>query len=127
MRVFVVWERVIASDIAPPGTRAMARISDDRVSQYWDPERALSDAFLDAAAEPGHPWHEEASGITIVWDFVAHYAPGVRWDDAPPLPDFHGYPIVDVEDELRSVLAGRPAAGDARDPSPPGEASSFPR
>lgn len=96
----------------------MARIPDTRTAQYWDRERALSRAMLEAAAEPGHPFHAEASGISIVWDFVAHYPPGVRWEEAPPLPDFYGYPIVDFQDRLGEILAA-PGSNATRDAPAP--------
>jgi hypothetical protein len=42
VRVFVIWEPVLATDFTAPSTAALARIPDLRAAQYWDRNRALS-------------------------------------------------------------------------------------
>ena len=39
MRVFVIWEPVLSSDLFAPSTSSLKRVSDPRVSQYWDKTR----------------------------------------------------------------------------------------
>jgi len=36
IRVFVVWEPVLPTDLGAPSTTTLNRLSDPRVSQYWD-------------------------------------------------------------------------------------------
>ena len=97
IRVFVVWEPVLLLDTAPPTTAGLALVGDRRASQYWDQRRLLSTAILDARrAEPGD--------LGIVWDWVAVFAPGVRFGDGFPAPRWQGRPIVDVADALRAEL-----------------------
>ena len=115
MSVFVVWEPVILTDIAPPGTRTLARCADRRVSQWWDPDRALSSAILEAARASPAAWKLEESGVaieegTIVWDAVLFLRRGAFWSDAFPVPAFAGFPVVDAAGGLRAIL---PAEGGA--------------
>ena len=72
VRVFVIWEPVLATDFTAPSTAALARIPYLRASQYWDRKRALSRLL------------GERDRSTVVWDYIAVYAPGPLWQDAPP-------------------------------------------
>jgi hypothetical protein len=91
MRVFVVWEPVLVTDWHAPGAGAVARVPDGRVTQFWDPRRALSQAI-----RRDH----------VVWDYVAIYPPGVRWGEAFPAARFSGAPVVRVIDDVRRNLSG---------------------
>ena len=84
VRVFVVWEPVLATDLAPPSTAALARVPDLRAVQYWDRKRALSHLM----GEHNRP--------SVVWDYIAVYAPGSMWQDAPPKPVYSDHPVRDV-------------------------------
>lgn len=84
MRVFVVWEPVLATDLAAPSTAALARVPDLRVTQYWDRERALSHLM------------GEHNRATVVWDYIAVYEPGTIWQDAPPKSVYSDHPVRDV-------------------------------
>lgn len=83
VRVFVVWEPVLATDLAAPSTAALARIPDAR-AQYWDRKRALSRLL----GEHDRP--------TVVWDHVAVYAPQTVWQKGPPTPVYSDHPVRDV-------------------------------
>ena len=102
LRVLVVWEPVLFSDIAPPTTRTLSRLSDSRVEQYWDKHLLLSKEVIRSAREDAaHALHEEYSEPdSIVWDFVALYPPGARWESSFPSPIFHAGPVVRVMDQL---------------------------
>lgn len=89
LRVFVVWEPVLFTDWHAPGAGAVGRVPDIRVKQFWDKPRTLSRAI-----RPDH----------IVWDYVALFPPGVRWDAAFPAPQFSGAPVVRVIDDFRRQL-----------------------
>jgi hypothetical protein len=90
LRVFVIWERVLASDWAPPANSVLARIPDPRAAQFWDRERTLSRSMGE----------KDGDRQSIVWDWVAVYKPGARWTAALPEPAFSGRPVADVAEKL---------------------------
>ena len=88
--VFAIWEKVLSSDWSPPIARVMARISDSRVAQFWDPERVLS-----------HHLGETEDRKTIVWDWVAVYPEGAKWGSKP---NYSGRPVVKVAEAFEAAL-----------------------
>jgi hypothetical protein len=92
LRVFVIWEPVLATDLTAPSTVTLGRIHDSRVSQYWDRNRVLSHAIGE------HDRH------SVVWDYIAVYRPEQIWADAPPQPEFQGNPVVRFIDGARKAL-----------------------
>ena len=107
VRVFVVWEPVIASDLAPPTTGTLSRIHDRRAVQYWDHDRALSADIVRAimAAPERYDLAEEQYADSIVWDTVAVFPPGARWEQEFPVPTFYRFPVVDAAPELGRALS----------------------
>jgi len=104
VRVFVIWEPVLPTDFAAPSTAALARIADVRAAQYWDRKRALSHLL------------GERNRSTVVWDYIAVYAPGTLWQDTPPKPIYSDNPVRDVisgakETIQRSLGSGKTQAG----------------
>ena len=97
VRLLVIWEPVLATDFTAPSTAALARIPDLRASQYWDRKRALSHLL------------GERNRSTVVWDYIAVYAPGTVWQDAPPKPVYSEHPVRDViggaKDAIQRLLA----------------------
>jgi len=92
MRVFVVWEPVLATDLAAPSTATLRRVSSTRASQYWDKGRALSHVMGE---------HDRAS---VVWDYIAVYPPGAMWNEAPPKPTYSGHPVADVTSSAKQAI-----------------------
>jgi hypothetical protein len=92
LRVFVIWEPVLPTDLSAPSTITLRRIHDTRVKQYWDRNRALSQAMGE---------HDRPS---VVWDYIAVYKPGQIWADAPPQPEFNGRPVVRFIEGTRKAL-----------------------
>ncbi len=92
LRVFVIWEPVLATDLSAPSTIALRRIHDPRVKQYWDRNRVVSHAMGE---------HDRPS---VVWDYIAVYKPEQIWIDAPPQPEFTGRPVVRFIDGTRRAL-----------------------
>jgi hypothetical protein len=84
LRVFVIWEPVLPTDFVAPSTAALARIPDARAAQYWDRKRALSHSL------------GERNRSTVVWDYIAVYAPGTLWQEAPPKPVYSDHPVREV-------------------------------
>ncbi len=119
MRLFVVWEPVIATDLAPPTTGTLARIHDRRASQYWDHDRALSaDIVRSVMAAPGrYGLTEELYADSIVWDTVAVFPPELRWEREFPVPSYFGVPVVSSVRGLGDALGRARELGS--DPSTP--------
>ena len=92
LRVFVIWEPVLATDLGAPSTITLRRIHDLRVKQYWDSKRVLSHAMGE---------HDRPS---VVWDYIAVYKPGQIWTEAPPQPEFTGRPVVRFIEGARKAL-----------------------
>ena len=93
VRVFVVWEPVLPTDFFPPSSASMKRIADSRAAQFWDKGRLVSKAM------------GEHDGDSIVWDHIAIYPPGARWNWPAPKPLYAESPIIDVVEETRAALA----------------------
>jgi hypothetical protein len=100
VRVFVIWEPVLATDFVAPSTAALARIADARAAQYWERKRALSHLL------------GERNRSTVVWDCIAVYAPGTLWQDAPG----RGWPIK-LASRLNRIRASNELGNPRHDPS----------
>jgi hypothetical protein len=124
LRVFVVWEPVIVTDIAPPTTWLLARIRDPRAIQYYDAGLALSALLLKTIGNrPGYlPLAAPKQEGSVVWDILFIFPPGERWEAAPPRPEFTASTVVERIDDIRRHLsqAGSPApaALPGRSPAP---------
>ncbi|HZI94911.1 MAG TPA: hypothetical protein VFE84_11750 [Patescibacteria group bacterium] len=92
LRVILVWEPVVSTDIAPPTNHALGRLSDSRAAQLWDRELSLSRSIRSGDDE-------------VVWDYVAAFPAEVRWQDGLPKPDFEGSSVLSVIEGLRGWLA----------------------
>lgn len=90
IRVFVIWEPILPTDLAAPSTMMLKRLSDLRVSQYWDKEHLVSQSI------------GEQDGV--VWDYIAVYEAGKRWDKAPPEPAYSNVPVVRAIDGTRETI-----------------------
>jgi hypothetical protein len=101
--VFVVWERVILTDWYAPGSGVLARVSDSRATQFWDRNLLLSDAIKQSLERWGseHLTRVREEGRGVVWDIVALFPRGVRWEKDFPEPHFFGAPVVDVIEDFR--------------------------
>jgi hypothetical protein len=92
IRVFVIWEPVLPTDLFAPSTATLKRIFDTRASQYWDKERLVSHSL------------GERDSSSIVWDYVAVYEPGKLWEQAPPEPAYSSEPVVRAIDGTREAI-----------------------
>ena len=111
VRVFVVWEPVLAGDTRPPSPGVLARLADPRATHVWDPERLVSRSLLG-----GEPVDDVSGRVDVVggqrvlWDWVAVYPPGVTWHGRTPRAAFQGGIVIDVAAELRRHIAAAPQA-----------------
>jgi hypothetical protein len=108
--VLVVWEPVIRTDLAPPTTATLSRISDSRATQYWDHDRVLSTYLVSVArANPNWLRPQDRERLTrddgfIVWDAALAFPVGSRWDSTLPQPLFYGGPVAQEVDSIRAAL-----------------------
>lgn len=106
LHVFVVWEPVLWSDLTPPLTSVLGRVSDERAAQFWDPGRLLSADLVRALrARPGVDHVDEPDDDDIVWDCVAIYPPDARWEEGLPTPEYINCPVVRVIEEVQRILS----------------------
>ncbi len=106
LRVLVVWEPVMATDLGPPDQEVLALVRDRRARHFWDEKRLLSDRIVaDARSDPERfGLDDRVDDATIVWDFVALWPAGTRWDGTFPAPAFYGAPVVKVIGTLEKQL-----------------------
>lgn len=108
--VLVIWEPVIVTDLGPPSARVLRRADDPRAAHFWDPDRLVSQAAVRTAMAHRERFSlgDDVDENTIAWDIVAIFPPGIRWEDAFPLPDWYGAPVVREAAELKARLAATP-------------------
>ena len=105
LRIFVIWEPVLLTDWSPPTTGVLSRLHDGRAAQFWDRGLLVSQQMRQAAIS--NEWRGFAEVIKSerpVWDTIAIYAKGPRWDSAFPEPMFADRPVVQVMEEFRRHL-----------------------
>ena len=78
------------------------KVPDARVTHYWDPKKSLSREILRS------PWtrrYAVRGGPTgTVWDWVACYPAGARWEGDFPEPAEQDFPVVDAESRVRDWI-----------------------
>jgi len=112
--VLVVWQRVTPSDhnLLRPPPEVLQRVTDRRAVQLWDDDRVLSTVMVSDLPESALARVAERTpgSNPIVWDCVALFGPGARWDRHFPTPAWAGRPVADVADSLARQLAALRAA-----------------
>lgn len=103
IRVFVVWEPILPTDWRSPTTSTLARISDPRVAQYWDPHHVASEEIKRSLAAIGLPLDGHTSGGDL-WDFALLYPPEPPTQNALPTPVFADGPVADVITRLSARM-----------------------
>ena len=101
--MLVVWEPILPTDLGAPSANTMARISDRRATQFWDPQHLVAQELnRTARAMPERPEMHCCEDRGFFWDQAILYAPNLRWSQqaAPLLWDG---PVYKVEPAL--VLA----------------------
>jgi len=107
LRVLVVWEPVLKTDVAAPLTRVLGLLEDGRVTQYWDPDRIISTDLVRSVNEtPARYGRDEAlpPGF-IAWDVVAVFSSTAKWEHDPPAPAHYDGPVVHAIDGARQAIA----------------------
>jgi hypothetical protein len=95
IRVFTVWEPILATDYSSPGNGVLARLSDPRVAQYWDKNHLFAEQLARRLkSDPEHPRPHCCNSDGIDWDEVAVYRQDANWDDQLPRAAFLDGPVV---------------------------------
>jgi hypothetical protein len=83
----VVWEPILPTDWYRPTRKTLKRVSDARAAQFWDKDHLIATAVKQQLLQfhGSNPKCCEDNGH--LWDMVAAYPPGVKWDEAPPVFD----------------------------------------
>ncbi len=102
--MFAVWEPILPTDWSKPSSGALARLSDPRVSQFWDPNHLLS-AVIKKAEETGALHPDCCNRKGFLWDLTATYAPGAQWRDTLPEPILLNGPVVRTTSDLEALIA----------------------
>jgi hypothetical protein len=103
VRVLVVWEPILITDIAPPISAVLGRMSDPRVRQFWDADHLLSEQMKQDARAP-QPVQECCERRGHLWDMAAVYPSGSTWTQRLPVAEFFNGPVLDVIDPLTAAL-----------------------
>jgi hypothetical protein len=92
--VFAVWEPILPTDWIPPTTGALGRLSDRRVTQFWDKDHTLAKAMAESRAGQPQPDCCELRGT--LWDLIAVYPAGAQWGESLPHAVVFNGPVVRV-------------------------------
>jgi hypothetical protein len=112
LHIFVVWEPILPMDWARPNRWVRSRISDPRVTQFWDKDHLVAKE-LSQQLPPTIQLHC-CRRAGVLWDVVAVYSPNAHWEDASP--DFVDGPVVKASDSLEKRLRESREQAHARDP-----------
>lgn len=107
MRVYAVWQPMIATDWGPPSSGTLARMFDRRVQQYWDRNHALAKR-MQQDVRPPQPTQECCVRSGILWDLAAVYPKDAMWNEKMPTAVLFNGPVVDVADAIEAAVTERP-------------------
>jgi hypothetical protein len=133
LRVQVVWEPVLKTDVAAPVSRVLGLLQDRRVTQYWDPGLVISSDVVRAVNEnPKRYGREEPlPSDFIAWDVVAVFGTSALWERDLPPPAHDDGPVVQAIDSTRQAIADAlvavPASRADRFRDPPSHKRTKPR
>jgi hypothetical protein len=104
IRVLAVWEPILPTDVSKPISIVLNRLSDSRVTQFWDKGHVLATRMAADARAP-QPTQECCIRNNHLWDLVAFYPANVKWGSQMPTAMVFDGPVVRIEDEIRKALA----------------------
>jgi hypothetical protein len=107
VRVLVVWEPMLATDWGTPSRSTLARISDRRARQFWDPKHLVSlQLSRFKMAKPGQQEPDCCQDGGVYWDEAILYAPHSQWKEMP-VPVFWNGPVWRIIPGLESATQPR--------------------
>jgi len=84
----------------------LSRLSDPRVTQFWDEEHVLATRMAKDAREP-QPKQRCCVRNNHLWDLAAVYRAGLTWDAAMPTAFVFEGPVVDVQERMIEALTSK--------------------
>jgi len=78
LRIHVIWGPMLGGETEADAREAAALMPDPRAAHYWTGAHTLAEALRAPAG-----LKEE-----LAWDTFLVFAPGARWEDAPPSPAY---------------------------------------
>ena len=103
VRVFIVWEPIILTDVVRPTSHVLSKARDARVAQFWDPGQLVARNMK--AAGPGQPEPECCDEEGVWWDLVAVYPHGAQWTNRLPPAAFVNGPVVKMESAVEGQVS----------------------
>jgi hypothetical protein len=104
LRVFVVWEPILPTDWRPPSGSTLARISDRRARQFWDPKHVVARALNEIVKQkPPQPEPTCCTQNGFYWDEAIFYASNTRWEAVPTSAFWNG-PVLKVIPSLEKAF-----------------------
>lgn len=101
IQVFAVWEPMLPTDWGRPSTGELARLSDPRVTQFWDSGHLIA-GEIEKGADGRHPACCSRHGAW--WDVIAVYPPAAQWTGTAPVPELLNGTIVRTAPQLQDQL-----------------------
>lgn len=112
LRVLVIWEPILWTDLKKPSGSILARLSDLRVVQFWDHDHLVAQALREILPkEQEKDINPDPLSDPILWDVVGIYPPGKTWTDRLPTPSFFDGPVYDVVSRMKEILEQTPVSG----------------
>jgi hypothetical protein len=108
LRVLVVWEPMLPTDLRSPVHGTLGRISDQRARQFWDPQHLVAKELRRMTAEnTAQPKPDCCIDLGFFWDDAVLYPPHSKWRQTPTAVFWNG-PVVRVTTALEKALENRP-------------------
>jgi hypothetical protein len=105
LRVFVVWEPMLPTDWRKPTSGTLARVSDPRAVQFWDPDHLVSrDIVRDDPPASVLPAPNCCKDSGIYWDMAIIYPANSVWSEKAPTPLFRNGAVVSVASQVEAKL-----------------------
>ena len=93
LRSYSVWVPILLTDTERAVPNAATRLTDNRVTHFWDGRRELVEAYKTIL-----PTKNAQTGEYVkAWDVYLVFAPGVEWKDRPPVPSSWMHQLYSVD------------------------------
>jgi hypothetical protein len=128
VRILVVWEPVIVTDLGPPSRSVRKPLRDPRVVEFWDEHLWLSPRMIERAAMLAKQAGTEPplGPDDIAWDVIAMFPPDAAWEEPFPVPSWYGdEPVVRSLGPVEEALRNRQLSASATSPAPLAPVSGF--
>lgn len=104
-----MWEPILPTDWRSPTSVTLARISDPRAVQFWDPHHLVSQELNRDLSADGVPLAGHTSRGSY-WDLAVLYPQGAQWRTVLPAPSFVDGAVVTVASRIETKLRGLAAS-----------------